>query len=594
LAARVHIDDLEGLFQKTVTVEEGTRALLFGDGRLQQVLGPGRHPVEDDFWHSLVGKPPKCHAVLVSAGEHEAVFYFEDAIFTRDPLEVHVRLRAIFALGRPEVFVEKVMMRKTAVVIDDLRRIAGPVLAAAVRDAMSGVSAEEFHLPEKAPESRTLIEERVRLGAAPGLAEKGIDLVRVELMAILSPEVDARRQRRMRLVVAQWEKTDELAARESFFELYEKEQRQRLYELHSKLKIHVEKAALLQELRRVGLAEKTDRVMVEEDWKDVLASAERRGLLRADEKEALLHELATRQMERRRVEEFLNERLAVENRKRLEILELEYDNEKALKALDGELARRRRVWEASQRERIEKLELAHRSLEQIAQIRLKKKEAELELDLKRKREDAQIEAQRLQAFSQASAAAIAAVGPGDRAVLLHDLARTEALKGLTPEQILAISSRGDPAVAEAAKEILQAARRGEVEKATVEWALRLAEQERQMRQEQAETFERWGDRLERNRRAEEERTEALQKEIREAERRSADRAERVSREAMDQAARVAGDKVRLPGQQIVASSGPVVTPGSGSWRPCSRDGCEGLLPPGARFCPACGQRAGEE
>ena len=86
-----------------------------------------------------------------------------------------------------------------------------------------------------------------------------------------------------------------------------------------------------------------------------------------------------------------------------------------------------------------RLELDRRAAEQEQSF--KAQEAELDLRLRELREQHQLELDSMRSMDTVSLHTLIAVAPGEKAPLLAELARTEALKSMSPEQIVAIASQ---------------------------------------------------------------------------------------------------------------------------------------------------------
>ena len=104
---------------------------------------------------------------------------------------------------------------------------------------------------------------------------------------------------------------------------------------------------------------------------------------------------------------------------------------------------------------------------------LKVQEAELDLRLRELKERHQQELESMQAMDAVSLHTLIAVAPGEKAPLLAELARTEALKSLSPEQILAIASEKSPELGGALAEM---AARGDSEQAKAMYERLISEQ----------------------------------------------------------------------------------------------------------------------
>jgi len=91
--------------------------------------------------------------------------------------------------------------------------------------------------------------------------------------------------------------------------------------------------------------------------------------------------------------------------------------------------------------------------EREQELALKAQEEQLQLRLRELRERHQLELESMQAMDAVSLHTLIAVAPGEKAPLLAELARTDAMKDLSPEQILAMATEKRPELGDALAEM---------------------------------------------------------------------------------------------------------------------------------------------
>lgn len=156
--------------------------------------------------------------------------------------------------------------------------------------------------------------------------------------------------------------------------------------------------------------------------------------------------------------------------------------------LDAELAlaleERRATQERTHQQELTRMELERQAGQQ--ELALSAQEAEVERRLRELRQRHQQEMESMQTMDAVSLHTLIAVASGDKAPLLAELARTDALRSMTPDQILAMASEKNPELGGALAEM---ATRGNNEQATAMYERLLAEQKgtaAEMRQSQRE------------------------------------------------------------------------------------------------------------
>ena len=324
-----------------------------------------------------------------------------------------------------------------------------------------------------------------------------------------------------------------LKARQRLLELQRQLDLQELAEESRKIERLERQAELYQRMFQA----KMDMLRTEADFQRFLDEMDREHLLREREREELLrtwreadedHELARR---------YLKEKLEVEYRHQLEMLRLHHQYAKDMARLEAELAlaRKKAEYELEQRkklalqeleierermriqqekarlqmelerlqrqqERAEDWEDAKLGLEILAKLKeikrldeeerrriaredeIARQRAALEMEIRRwelrireKEMEHRHELERMEYLAQMSVETLIALSGPDRARLLADLKKTEALKDMTDEQILALAAKEAPEVARAFQERYRAmaeGRLGQEERALYERLLK--------------------------------------------------------------------------------------------------------------------------
>jgi hypothetical protein len=90
--------------------------------------------------------------------------------------------------------------------------------------------------------------------------------------------------------------------------------------------------------------------------------------------------------------------------------------------------------------------------QQKLEFQWKQRQSELEIDMQRERIRLELELNRLDKLGQLGVEALIAASPAEQGSILADLKKTEALKGMSEEQILAAAAKDSPEVAHALAE----------------------------------------------------------------------------------------------------------------------------------------------
>ena len=149
-----------------------------------------------------------------------------------------------------------------------------------------------------------------------------------------------------------------------------------------------------------------------------------------------------------------NEIALAQAKTQAEIAALEREQDR----LDGELgiALLAKMKAEKRRDEAERMRMAMERRGQELELDLKRSEAELERQLRLEREKRAFEIERLQTLATMSTEALIAASEGEQAGLLAELRKTETLKEMTADQILAMAAERSPEIARAFQERFRA------------------------------------------------------------------------------------------------------------------------------------------
>jgi hypothetical protein len=199
---------------------------------------------------------------------------------------------------------------------------------------------------------------------------------------------------------------------------------------------------------------KRERDVLGEDQIDVL----RRSLEMEGEEKAIVHRHFKQRLES-------EHQIAQKRYEAIEMLKLglEVDESKVdhtltqqKKMLDAKLDAELKQYQQDKIKRDDSL----KEWEKVEEIKRKKEEEKRRIsredDLMRDQAVHELKMEELEKMSEASAEALIAMADSDKAILLADLQKTEALKGMSEDQILAMASENSPEVAKAFQEKFKA------------------------------------------------------------------------------------------------------------------------------------------
>ena len=521
-AVRIEADDLPGMLKKGVNVEAGTNAMLLENGANIGMVPPGAYILSSfsQKFRNLfrAGLPKQLTILLVKLTPTDLDFHL-GGIFSKDPLRIGISVKLQVEVQEPVKFLVNVLRGRERLPVEDLRQYLYPEIAAVADGWVRSHTAQELadDLTLKAKFELALDEALKRTFVQSGLRFLQVRAVEMNLevldrikgiksdYALQISESEAEATGRKRLVEVQHELDLVELAKET-----------------SKIEIEERKVELYARMRQAATSDRMNEVRSENEFKAFLKDIDRQGLLDEKEQNELLrtwkeeaedHELARAHLlARLEVEQNYELRVAeLKSRIDLEGSELDYELGIESKKLDFELAKRRKTYAAElelerERHQIEgervRLELENERLRSqsereedaadadLAQNILKNMKAisrldeeerrrivredeltraraaiefevqRFELDERKRVGEREYELKRLDKLSTLSTEQLISITPADQARILSDLKRTEALKEMSEDQILAMAAEKNPQVALAFQERYKAMAEG--------------------------------------------------------------------------------------------------------------------------------------
>lgn len=434
-AVRIEVDDVPGFLRKTLVIEAGTRALFLVGGRNIGEVGPGEYTL-DALLGRLggLGEAKRATVVLVEAGDVSLPFEVAD-VYTKDPAKMTLRCQLVIRVANPGLFLINMMRDRRTFTLTQLREQLAPELHDAVQEFVRDHSLSELMASS---------------------AFKDEMAMHIEAHLNRTFERCGLRMERVRTFEFRHEGWEEI-------QRLEEQQGRELTQMAKEAAFHEQRAQVLKRLQEAILSERMNEVRTEEELDSFLHEHAKRTLIRENEFEELKRAFAERKQDHEMARAHLLAKLQVEQEyelrlaeaaKRGELLQVELEQER--RRAEGQLAIEelkwrhylRRLEEQRRLEREQEREDAIIGIEMLEKIKRVKREDELE----RLRAEQELRIRLAQEYSQVSTEALIAVSPLEQAKLLAELKRTEAMKGLSEEQILAMAAERSPEIVRAFRE----------------------------------------------------------------------------------------------------------------------------------------------
>jgi len=509
-ATKVEVDDVDGFFKKGLIVEAGTKAVFFVNGAVSGILDPGRYDMGGLLQKiKNVFSYKTSTAVLVDTGDVELQFSFSD-LLTRDPVRLTAEARLVAQLDNPTLFFENTMKGRQNYPLAELNGFLEGELRNCLEEFMRPRSLLELTSDVAFKQQ---MEQGISQHLARTFDRKGLSFIGVRIFNFRHPRMNELTGKKEEYWLNAQELEAQLAGGATMG-LERKLLDQETAKAVMEVEVFEERAKVFERMRKAVASDRMDKVRSDDDFEKFMTEVDGGKLLRREELAALQREFREKNEDHDQMRAHLIQRLKLEQQAELQKVELlgklsmqrnitDAARDDEMAQLDHRLASARKEMEMRQAQEwaVVKQQVEARRLQVEAEIDLarKKKQTEIELgeaedqadvrtaasaldllkkqktikkeeadwDLDRKvherasfseiemREEAQHHQQELakiQALSSLSAEALIAAAPADRAAMLAELKRTEALKGFSEDQILAMAAEKSGAVAQAFQE----------------------------------------------------------------------------------------------------------------------------------------------
>jgi RNA polymerase subunit RPABC4/transcription elongation factor Spt4 len=436
-ASKFEVEDLRGILKKTVTVAEGTRALLFQGGAYAGDLPAGHYTLGNILKAKLpLNLDERATVVLVDNGVVAIDFTFgRSELRTADSVPVGVTGRLTIRNRDSRSFIANLLKGKSRILLTDLQEDLRYDLLGAVQSTLRGYRMDDLYGNLAVKED---IESAVRANVTPTLATYGFSLE--QLRFTQSDE-------------AEWH------------DILEKRSEGTKKVTKTGLDIDIE-----QKLRHLLSDDKLDRLSTDEKISEYCHELAQAGIVRENEIEDLKIDLWNRRDDKAFIRQIVRERFAQAHRH--ESAEAEQDS---LLGMDAKTQRHRRAMDAEQtghaigaddarREHGDKWRRREQQQDraeiedlidlkkQMDDVKLRRVRGEQEIAHKDLDKQTEIEGKKLEQYTNASSEALILTADGGTAEKLVELEKMKRAVTLTEEQIMALSAEKSVAVAEAMKE----------------------------------------------------------------------------------------------------------------------------------------------
>lgn len=508
-AKRVDVEDLKSSFQRGIIVEEGTRALLLKNGALFASMEPGYYDMKtfmealkdsvikgggavvsgvagfvagifkkeagekvresvDEAVDSLITQD--CTVLLIDSGDVEVKLNLTN-IYTKDPFSIDISCNVVLRVQEARSFFVNVMKSSSLYRVTNLRDSLLLELQNAFNEVISQKSVLELNsdLSLKQQFENTVKE---HMNKTLGLSY-GLNFFQLRTIAYSFKRYNEIRKIHEEVFFQVTKEDAELQGRKRLFDVYDQKQLQEIIEETKEVEYRQKRQKVWADMRALVNSDKMNEIKSADDLEEYLHEINKGKFLREDEVQELLNTFKQSALRR----DFLLEKIKLEQNLESERMELVGRAENKLAEWEANAKIRRRVVEEKvanmsvereikvedaktgstikdiDRDGLKKdMDVQHDDLKRKMDMSLESLERIKKMKAQEKREEMNIETERLERLSKLGVEALISGSDAEQAKILADLKKTETLKGMTEEQILAMGAANSPALAAAFQE----------------------------------------------------------------------------------------------------------------------------------------------
>ncbi|MBA4418268.1 MAG: hypothetical protein C0392_10220 [Syntrophus sp. (in: bacteria)] len=420
---RIDTDDLQGILKKGIIIEQSTKALLFINGTLAETLYPGKYDLGGLTGILRPFEPFRTvTALLVDSGDIEFPFTVTD-VYTNDPLKIGVSCKIIIQIENPVVFLNNVMKGRKNYLIGEIRGALYDELQNALNETVGKKSLIDLNWDLSLKQQ---FEVQVENHLRTTFQRMGLSLIQLRTIDYRFQAFDKIRGVYEEIYLQVSEEEALLQKRKRLFDLYDHNQIQGIIEDTKELEYREQRQKVWANMRRLVNSDKMDDVKSADDLEAFIHEMDKGKILRDEEVKDLANTFAQSGLRR----DFLLSKMQLEQG-------LEAQRIQMLGAAENDLAE----WEIRARKEREELDMSLEGLERVKKIKTQEK-----------REETDIEIERVGRLTQLGVEALIHASGVEQAQILADLKKTEILKDLPDEKILALGAKDSPELAKAFQE----------------------------------------------------------------------------------------------------------------------------------------------
>lgn len=428
-AVRIEVDDIKGWLTSNLVVEEGTRVILLQGGAAKGELPPGEYQLGDLKHRFLelfkLSYAARTTALLFSAGDSTLRMLFRN-LRTQDGLMADAALELAVGLTDAHSCLVNLMKGQNSVTDSHIESLLRGEITNVLQSVVRTVPAKDLY---GNADLREKITDELNRSLRATLSRNGLQLNQVRSIEAFCPAYDDQSSKISGQLAGKAQDVEAAAE-------------------YAKLEAH---------LRETTVADKINKINNEREWTEFIEQARHEvGMKRAIRKEEM-DELLRVYQESREDKDLMRKRLLqqIDQEHQIAMMRITHAGEK--EAVDHQEEIERRRFKAKQERDLEAYRLT--ILKREEELRVATQEAEAQQKLRAAKHAEGLESlKKLKDIRGDEKDRDSSRGIAEKkAEADRKLSEIEALKGATPEQILAMAAQGNAAAADVLKEKFRSA-----------------------------------------------------------------------------------------------------------------------------------------
>ena len=349
LARRIQSRQMQGLFSKTLVVEEGYEALLLLGGRLDTTLGPGKHSMGN-----VLSSRSRDTTVVLFRTSDATLNASIERVFTSDPLPLGLDLRMVLKIEQPLRLWSNLALGADSYTT---RHLAAALYPLAEEGCEAFIRSRKMRDLDANQATRQEIQLALASHLELPLSRWGLRLVSAQALGLRSEAWDEISKARTEYAVASSREAADLEGRKRLFDVHQASDIQTMAEETLQVAGVEKRVGLWERIRQALLSNAKGEIQSQAELEDMVRQADRDRLLKEDEQQSLIRAMAEAGEDHEKARAFVLRRVEAEGEHELKKLDLWHQYGLGQERLNWEISTARQEMEGNWELELRRLDL---------------------------------------------------------------------------------------------------------------------------------------------------------------------------------------------------------------------------------------------